>query len=129
MVAGGVDLLWVETMSDEAEVKAAVAAARATGLPVVCTMSFDTHQRTMMGVAPADFAGFWVTGDGASNALGANCGIGPAEALDTVLDIAAAAPFWRPGGQGQLRGAVYRPGRGVLSGGARDHGRLCVFGA
>ena len=92
LAAGGVDLLWVETMSDEAEVKTAVAAARATGLPVVCTMSFDTHQRTMMGVAPADFAGFWVTGDGAPNALGANCGIGPAEALDTVLDIAAAAP-------------------------------------
>ena len=58
LAAGGVDLLWVETMSDEAEVKTAVAAARATGLPVVCTMSFDTHQRTMMGVAPADFAGF-----------------------------------------------------------------------
>ena len=75
LAAGGVDLLWVETMSDEAEVKTAVAAARATGLPVVCTMSFDTHQRTMMGVAPADFAGFWVTGDGAPNALGANCGV------------------------------------------------------
>ena len=92
MVAGGVDLLWVETMSDEAEVKTAVAAARATGLPVVCTMSFDTHQRTIMGVAPSDFPAFWATGDGAPNALGANCGIGPAEALDTVLDIAAAAP-------------------------------------
>ncbi|MEC8029003.1 MAG: hypothetical protein VX170_15155 [Pseudomonadota bacterium] len=33
------------------------------------------------------------TGDGAPDGLGANCGIGPAEALDTVLDIAAAAPF------------------------------------
>ena len=92
LAAGGVELLWVETMSDETEVKAAVAAARATGLPVMCTMSFDTNQRTMMGAAPAYFAGFWATGDGAPNALRANCGIGPAEALDTVLDIAAAAP-------------------------------------
>ena len=79
LAAGGVDFLWVETMSGEIEVKAAVAAARATGLPVVCTMSFDTHQRTMMGVTPADFAGFWATGGG-PDALGANCGIGPAEA-------------------------------------------------
>ena len=92
LAAGGVELLWVETMSDEAEVKAAMAAARATGLSVGCTMSFDTHQRTMMGVAPAYFVGFWATGDGAPNALRANCGIGPAEALDTVLDIGAAAP-------------------------------------
>ena len=92
LAAGGVELLWVETMSDETEVKAAVAAARATGLPVMCTMSFDTNQRTMMGAAPAYFAGFWATGDGAPNALRANCGIGPAEALDTVLDIGAAAP-------------------------------------
>ena len=58
LVAGGVDFLWVETMSDEAEVKAAVEAARATGLPVVCMMSLYTHQRTLMGVAPSDFPAF-----------------------------------------------------------------------
>lgn len=58
LAAGGVDLLWVQTMSDEAEVKAAVVAARATGLPVVCMMSLYTHQRTMMGVAPSDIAAF-----------------------------------------------------------------------
>ena len=45
-------------MSDEAEVKAAVEAARATGLPVVCMMSLYTYQRTFMGVAPSDFPVF-----------------------------------------------------------------------
>ena len=57
-MAGGVDLLWVQTMSDEAEVKAAVESARATGLPVVCMMSLYTYQRTFLGVAPSDFPAF-----------------------------------------------------------------------
>ena len=58
LAAGGVDLPRVKIMSGEAEVKAAVVAARATGLPVVCMMSLHTHQRTMMGVAPSDIAAF-----------------------------------------------------------------------
>lgn len=51
LAAGGVDLLWVETMSDLDEVMAAVSGARmASILPVAVTMSFDTVGRTMMGV-------------------------------------------------------------------------------
>ena len=49
LAAGGVNFLWVETLTDEA----AVVAACATGLLVVCTMSYDTHKRTMMGLAPS----------------------------------------------------------------------------
>jgi 5-methyltetrahydrofolate--homocysteine methyltransferase len=53
---GGIDLVLIETMSDLAEVEAALAAARAVvpDAPVVATMSFDTNLRTMMGVRPAD---------------------------------------------------------------------------
>ena len=54
LVAGGADVLWVETMYDAAELAIAVAAAAATGKPVVATMTFDQGGRTMMGVAPAD---------------------------------------------------------------------------
>jgi methionine synthase I (cobalamin-dependent) len=51
---GGVDVLWIETMSDLDEVKAAVTGARsASSLPIVATMSFDTRGYTMMGVSPA----------------------------------------------------------------------------
>ncbi|MEO8408497.1 MAG: homocysteine S-methyltransferase family protein, partial [Oxalobacteraceae bacterium] len=50
LMQGGVDVLWIETMSSREEAEAAIAAAAATGLPVVCTMSFDTNGRTMMGV-------------------------------------------------------------------------------
>ena len=52
---GGIDLVLIETMSDLAEVEAAVAAARevAPDLPIVATLSFDTNLRSMMGVRPA----------------------------------------------------------------------------
>jgi len=50
--AGGADVLWIETMSAEDEVKAAVEGCSTTGLPVVSTMSFDTNGCTMMGVTP-----------------------------------------------------------------------------
>jgi 5-methyltetrahydrofolate--homocysteine methyltransferase len=79
LVAGGIDLVLIETLSDLAEVEAAVRAAQdvAPGLPVVATLSFDTKGRTMMGVTPAlavtTLAALGVT------AVGGNCGRGPDE--------------------------------------------------
>lgn len=69
----GVDLFVVETMSDLNETRAAVEGVmEASTLPVVVSMSFDTHGRTMMGVRPADFmAAIWPMGVAA---IGANCG-------------------------------------------------------
>ena len=79
LVAGGIDLVLVETMSDAAEAEAAVEAAHrvAPGLPVVVTFSFDTNLHTMMGVDPATA----VTRMAAAgvDAVGANCGRGPGE--------------------------------------------------
>ena len=54
--AGGADVLWIETMSSREEVEAAVAGAGLAGLPIVCTLSFDTNGRTMMGISPSDFS-------------------------------------------------------------------------
>ncbi len=82
---GGVDVLWIETMSSNEEVTAAVEAAKTTGLPICATMTFDTASRSMMGVTPADFAEF-ASGLGV-NFIGANCGIGPAELLHSVRGI------------------------------------------
>ena len=56
LAEGGVDMLWVETMSSLEEVKAAIDATAATGLPVAACMTFDTVAKTMMGVSPAEFA-------------------------------------------------------------------------
>ena len=78
LAAGGVDVLWVETMSDISEVRAAVEGCRqATDLPIVATMTFDTNGRTMMGVTPAQAYAELSAMNLA--ALGGNCGNGPAE--------------------------------------------------
>ena len=54
LAEGGADVILVETMSDLAEVEAAVGAATevAPDLPVAATLTFDTHGHTMMGVSP-----------------------------------------------------------------------------
>jgi len=87
MKAAGADCLWIETMSSAEEMEAAVKAAQTTALPVFATMTFDTAGRTMMGILPSAYA------EQASalslDAFGANCGIGPAELLDTVQGFAS----------------------------------------
>jgi methionine synthase I (cobalamin-dependent) len=91
LAAGGCDVLWIETLSAAEELEAAVAGAASTGLPIVATMTFDTHGRTMMGLTPA--AAMGLRGDLAVRpaAFGANCGIGPAQLARSVLDLARAA--------------------------------------
>jgi 5-methyltetrahydrofolate--homocysteine methyltransferase len=62
-------------MTDLAEAKLAVAAARQTGLPVVVSMVFDSgkeRDRTMMGVTPEQ-AAEELTAAGA-DVVGSNCG-------------------------------------------------------
>ena len=85
LAAGGVDLLWIETMSSLEEIEAAIKAATAVGLPAATCMTFDTAARSMMGITPADFAS-QSTACGAAY-IGANCGIGPAELLHSVSTI------------------------------------------
>lgn len=84
LVEGGVDVLWIETMSDLGEVRAAVEGARAVTneVPIVATMTFDTHGRTMMGVTPEQALQDMSALDLA--ALGANCGNGTQE-IETVI--------------------------------------------
>ena len=85
LVAGGVDGILIETMSDLSEVEAAVKAARefAPGLPVLATLSFDTNLRTMMGISPA--MAVQAMADLGVDVIGANCGRG----LDEMRTIAA----------------------------------------
>jgi len=82
---GGVDVLWIETMSCLHEVRAAVEAAQSTGLPVVATLSFDTAKRTMMGITPEEYVDFGK--EVGLNAQGANCGVGPAELMQSVQQM------------------------------------------
>jgi methionine synthase I (cobalamin-dependent) len=89
LARGGADLIWIETLSSVEETEAAIAGARATGLPVVATLSFDTNGRTMMGVTPSDLAG--LARKHALAACGSNCGVSPSELVASILNLAAAA--------------------------------------
>jgi 5-methyltetrahydrofolate--homocysteine methyltransferase len=83
LAEGGVDLLWIETMSDLSEARAAVLAARqaAPHLPVFATLSFGKRARTMMGVSAKQAAAeLWPLG---LSAIGLNCG----EGLDMVPEV------------------------------------------
>ncbi|MGP1356800.1 betaine--homocysteine S-methyltransferase [Roseicyclus sp.] len=88
--AGGVDVLWVETISAPEEYRAAAEAARLAGMPWCGTMSFDTAGRTMMGFTSADLANLVETLDPPPIAFGANCGVGASDLLRTVLGFRAA---------------------------------------
>ncbi|MFP4554667.1 MAG: betaine--homocysteine S-methyltransferase [Actinomycetota bacterium] len=92
LASAGADVIWIETLSATEELAAAVEAARATGLPIVSTMSFDTHGKTMMGLPPSTLAGWWATSDMEPAAIGANCGIGPADVVAAVDDLRTADP-------------------------------------
>ncbi len=92
LVAGGVDILWIETISSFEELSAAVDAASGRGLPVVTTLSFDTNGHTMMGVSPTSFGEWWEDAGRPSLALGANCGVGPSDVVQAAAQITAVAP-------------------------------------
>ncbi len=91
LAEGGVDLLWIETISSVDEIRAAVAGAAETGLPIVATLSFDTNGRTMMGITPAEWAGLAHDLPAPLAAFGANCGTGAAELIATIVGLAEAA--------------------------------------
>ena len=101
LLAGGVDAILIETMSDLNEVRAAVAGARqamarqemagqGTPLPVLVTMSFDTRGHTMMGVKPEQAARLLT--ELQVDAIGANCGRTLSETLEAVQAMRQAAP-------------------------------------
>jgi 5-methyltetrahydrofolate--homocysteine methyltransferase len=91
LAAGGVDCIYIETMSDLNEAKAAAEGAmHACDLPVFCTFSFDTHGHTSMGVSPTQAAQA-VAAMGVA-AVGANCGHAPEEVLEFLPLMRGAAP-------------------------------------
>ena len=92
LIAGGADVLWVETISAPEELRAAALAVARTGHPWCCTMSFDTAGRTMMGVTATDMVALVEALPARPLAFGANCGVGASDLLRTVLGFAAAAP-------------------------------------
>lgn len=88
----GVDLLIIETMSDLAEVQAAVRAARsvAPDLPVVVFMTFTRDDRTLLGHSSAETAARLADLD--IDLAGVNCSGGPAQVLRLLATMREVAP-------------------------------------
>ena len=81
-----VDVVVLETMTDLAELRAAILAFKEnTTLPVWSSMSFEQNQRTYTGVGIKSFV---LTAQGLGvDALGFNCGIGPDMMYDNAKEI------------------------------------------
>ena len=92
LAGAGVDVIWIETMSDISEAVAAIHGAHdaAPKLPVIATMSFDTRGHTMMGVSPERAAEALL--DAGAAAVGGNCGNGPEELTPVIDKMRAAFP-------------------------------------
>jgi 5-methyltetrahydrofolate--homocysteine methyltransferase len=97
LAEGGAEALVIETMSDPNEARAAVAAAKRTGLPVIACMVFDAGQnkdRTMMGTTPEQVAR--ILTEAGADVIGSNCGQGVAGfvTLCQRLKYATHLPLW-----------------------------------
>jgi methionine synthase I (cobalamin-dependent) len=92
LAAAGVDVMWIETMSDVSETVAAIQGAKdaAPETPVIATMSFDTRGHTMMGVSPERAAEALLAAG--ATAVGGNCGNGPEELVPVLERMRAAFP-------------------------------------
>ncbi|MCI8835486.1 MAG: dihydropteroate synthase [Ruminococcus sp.] len=82
----GADLIHIETMSDTYEIKAAVLAAKEnTRLPVFVTAIFDERKKLLTG---ADVPAVVSLLEGLRvDALGINCGLGPAQMLPILEEL------------------------------------------
>jgi methionine synthase / methylenetetrahydrofolate reductase(NADPH) len=87
----GVDLLVIETQTDLRELEVALAAARegAPDLAVIACATFTRDDRTMLGSTPAEVAARLVELD--ADAIGVNCGEGPAQVLRLIRSMAPVA--------------------------------------
>ncbi len=92
LIDAGVDILWIETLSDLNEVSAVVEGCRNVDadFPIAATMTFDTNGRTIMGVTPEKAAEKLM--ELGVVAMGGNCGNGPDEIEEVIAKMRAVAP-------------------------------------
>ncbi len=138
LMAGGVDVLWLETISAPEELRAAAEAIGRHDVPWCCTMSFDTAGRTMMGVTSAAMVELVASLEHQPIAFGANCGVGASDLLRTVqgfVDGGATLPIIAKGNAGIPKfvdGHVHYDGTPDLMGDyavlARDSGAKIIGG-
>lgn len=116
LARGGVDLLVIETMTDLAEARLALLAAREVcDLPVICSMSFEENGRTVTG---NPMVGSLATlAEYGASAVGANCSMGPdglfrlySAHIDELQKLGVPLTVWANAGMPELEDGrvVYR---------------------
>lgn len=94
-VHAGADFVFLETMTDLYELKAAILAAKENSqLPVFVSMSFESRGRTFTGCTLESY-GVTAAGLGA-DAIGINCSLGPAEILPFAQRLCRTVPAGIP---------------------------------
>ncbi len=85
-VPAGADLIFVETMTDLQETRAAVLAAKeCCDLPILASMTYEANGRTFLGCDAASCA---LTLEGLGvDAIGVNCSLGPGQMEPMALDF------------------------------------------
>ena len=91
LAEGGVDLLIIETQTDLLEMEQALGAAReaAPGIAVAVSATFTKDDRTLLGSSPMQVA--QRLAELGADAIGANCGEGPAQLLRVMQRMRPAA--------------------------------------
>lgn len=90
-VQAGADFVFLETMTDLYELKAAILAAKENSdLPVLVSMSFESRGRTFTGCTVESY-GVTAAGLGA-DAIGINCSLGPKEILPFAQRLCRTVP-------------------------------------
>jgi len=86
-VKAGAELIALETFMDLEMMKLAAAAAKETGLPFICSMTFGKRGRTMMGDSVEKIIKALEPLE--PMAVGMNCSAGPVEALPVIREFAS----------------------------------------
>lgn len=87
LVLAGVDAIALETFSSILEMEEAISVARERGpkVPIIAMMAFDASGHSDGGLGPAEIADRLIAAG--ADAVGANCGVGPAELYQVVTNM------------------------------------------
>jgi len=94
LVAGGVDLFVIETMSDIQEARAALIAVKETSdLPVMVSVTFEKDGKTLTGTTPK--VAVQILQSLGADVVGCNCSTGPDKMIDIIKEMkeVAAVPI------------------------------------
>lgn len=83
--AEGVDFILLETFMDLEMLRIAAGEALKTGLPVICSMTFEKRRRTMMGNSVQQIID--TLEPMGVHALGMNCSYGPVKAMEIIEEF------------------------------------------